>query len=191
MSPAFFLICWKSLECVWLTETVLILFFIEQNNIVFCFLFSHCYLFVVVLDSPLLPNYLRTSLFLHNTGQPSSIAKKRRRRSDVTNDNDNDDDGDQGQPQLPDSYIAGFFKNDDLPTVFKLGNGSQHGNVVNQPLIDGKYYTTFIRAFVRAVMIFLRILKNATRSTCLFFDFARQIFDPPFFTTDVLIFSRY
>lgn len=117
------------------------------------FYFSHCYLFVVLLDSSKLPHNLKTSKFLHQTTQPSSVSKKRRRRSNNDTAN-NDVKIKQQEPQkLPDFYIAGFLKNDELPTVFELGNGSQYGNIVNQPLIKGKYYTTFVRAFVRAVRI--------------------------------------
>ena len=112
---------------------------------------------MVLLDSQHLPDNLQTSKFLHQTTtQLSSVSKKRRRRSDSSNDIKNNDVKieQQESQKLPDSYIAGFFRNDQLPTVFELGNGSQHGNIVNQPLIKGKYYTTFIRAFVRAVRKF-------------------------------------
>ena len=108
------------------------------------FNFSHCYLFVIVLDSPQIPKNLDTAQFLHNQ---AAVSKRRRREIDS---NDAVVPSDPNS-QLPDSYIAGFFKNTELPTVFRLGNGSQHGNIVNQPLKNGKYYTTFVRAFVRPV----------------------------------------
>ena len=102
-----------------------------DNN--FSLSFSHCYLFVVVLESPKLPANLNTTSFFHDT----NVRRRRRRET--------------GNSALPESYIAGFFKNKDLPMTFKLGDGSQDGNIINQPLEDGKYYSTFIRAYVRTV----------------------------------------
>jgi len=96
-----------------------------------------------VLKSPKLPINLKTSTFFHDTN-----AKKRRRRRNVINDNDT-----SSGNLIPESYVAGFFKNKDLPMAFKLGDGSQDGNIINQPLEAGKYYTTFIRAYVRTVSL--------------------------------------
>lgn len=95
---------------------------------------SHCSLVVVVLDTSNIPNGLQTSQYFFNDGNDF-----RRRRRDTTLDN---------EIHLPDAYIARDFKNEDLPTVFKLGDGSQSGRNFNRPLKEGKHYTTFIRAYV-------------------------------------------
>ncbi|XP_057298434.1 receptor-type tyrosine-protein phosphatase delta-like [Hydractinia symbiolongicarpus] len=48
-----------------------------------------------------------------------------------------------------DFYIAALFRREELPTKFKLGTGSQHGDFGNTELKAGHFYTTFVRAYVK------------------------------------------
>ncbi|XP_012554371.2 receptor-type tyrosine-protein phosphatase delta isoform X1 [Hydra vulgaris] len=93
-------------------------------------LIDHYELFVIdVKNSSVLSSSIKSTNF--------ASAKDHRSRRHINNNTESS--------IKPDFYVAAMFTDDELPKLFKLGDGSND----NRKLIGGHYYSTFLRAYVK------------------------------------------